>query len=313
MVKILVLIMLSMITQLFSGSAQADVKTYPRQINLSGNVFHFSMPEDFSKDMPAYDMVESLDITDPKKFDDPEYGNLIRRWWDIKEPGWFGKSLGTVMMDISVQRVVENKRQLLHSNPYDIKDRLDFMLMVNDNFYQNYDDLNKEIEPESGRAVAYHSSLFSILGGKILASYREFIFNEQKWIERGIAAPRGVTIHDLSLPINQDVYLAASFTYIMNDDVGKREFLDVAVKKMEKIQTNFRMDYTEDNPFAKIVGEDWIAQTNDEVLEQHRNSILQLFYGPDPEAALLKEEQENRESYERHEREMREILKHDPL
>jgi hypothetical protein len=49
------------------------------------------------------------------------------------------------------------------------------------------------------------------------------------------------------------------------------------------------------------------------VLEQHRNSILQLFYGPDPEAALLKEEQENRESYERHEREMREILKHDPL
>src|SRR5690554_492799 len=141
--KILVLIMLSLITQFFSGSSQANVKTYPRQINLSGNVFHFSLPEDFSKDMPAYDMVEALDISDPQKFDDPEYGNLIRRWWDIKEPGWFGKNLGTVMMDISVQRVVENKQQLLHSNPYHIKNRMDFMLMLDDSFHQNYDALNK--------------------------------------------------------------------------------------------------------------------------------------------------------------------------
>src|SRR5690554_6838070 len=188
--KILVLIMLSLITQLFSGSTQANVKTYPRQINLSGNIFHFSLPEDFSKDMPAYDMVETLDISDPKKFDDPEYGNLIRRWWDIKEPGWFGKSLGTVMMDISVQRVVENKRQHLHSMPYDIKDRMDFMLMLDDSFHQNYDALNKEIEPESGRAAAYHSSLFSLVNTKIESNHREFIYNGKKWIENGIVAPR---------------------------------------------------------------------------------------------------------------------------
>lgn len=313
MVKILVLIMLSLITQLFSGSAQTDVKTYPRQINLSGNVFHFYLPEDFSKDMPAYDMVESLDITDLKKFDDPEYGNLIRRWWDIKETGWFGKSLGTVMMDISVQRVAENKQKLLHSNPYDIKDRIDFILMLDDDFHQNYDDLNSEIEPDSGRASAYHSSPFSLVGRKILSLYREFIFNEQKWIESGIAAPRGTLIHIPSLPVSENIYLRVSFTYSRNDNVFIRDFLDAAFAKMRVIQESFRMDYAEGNPFAKIVGEDWLTQTNDEVLEQHRNSILQLFYGPDPEAALLKEEQENRESYERHEREMGEILKHDPL
>lgn len=96
--------MLSVLSQLFSPSTQAAEKNklHFRQINLSGNIFHFALPEDFSRDMPAADMVETLDIGDSKKFDNPEYGNLIRRWWDIKEPGWFGKKLGTVMMDISV-------------------------------------------------------------------------------------------------------------------------------------------------------------------------------------------------------------------
>src|SRR5690606_36028018 len=82
--QLLVLIMLSVLTQLFSSPAQAngENKLHPRQINLSGNIFHFSMPEDFSRDMPAANMVEVLEITDLKKFDNPEYGNLIRRWWD---------------------------------------------------------------------------------------------------------------------------------------------------------------------------------------------------------------------------------------
>jgi hypothetical protein len=261
MVKILVLIMLSLITQLFSGSAQADVKAYPRQINLSGNVFHFSLPEDFSKDMPAYDMVESLDITDLKKFDDPEYGNLIRRWWDIKELGWFGKNLGTVMMDISVQRVVENKRHLLHSNPYDIKDRMDFMLMLDDDFHQNYDELNKEIEPELERFAAYHSSLFSLINTRIESNHREFIFNGSKWIENGIVAPRNDLIIIMALPLTENIYVNASFTYGKSDNISLRDFRDLAFEKMAVIQESFRMDYAEGNPFAKIVGEDWLTQT----------------------------------------------------
>jgi len=43
------------------------------------------MSEDFSKDMPAADMVKWLDINDLNKFDNPKYENLIRRWWNIKE------------------------------------------------------------------------------------------------------------------------------------------------------------------------------------------------------------------------------------
>lgn len=312
---ILVLIMLSVLSQFFSSSASAGGKNklYPRHINLSGNVFHFAMQEDFSRDMPAANMVEKLDISVPEKFDNPEYGNLIRRWWDIKEPGWFGKNLGTVMMDISVQRTAENKTNLIHSNAYHIESRLDFMLMLDDAFHQRYDALNAETEPEPGREMAYRSSFATLIGKKIESNYREFVYNQQKWIENGVVAPRSNLIIILALPITGQTYLEASFTYSKNDNVLLREFLDAAFAKMSTIQQTFKLDYTPGNPFAKIVGEDWLEQTNDEVLEQHRDAILKLFYGPDPEAAMLESERQGREARERDEREVREALKHDPL
>lgn len=102
----------SFLSNLFNKKGSIDAPPCEtRRVNLSGNYFSFAMPEDFSKEMPAENLVESLDITDLTKFGNPEYGNLIRRWWDIKEPGFFGKNLGSVMMDISVQRVPENKKR----------------------------------------------------------------------------------------------------------------------------------------------------------------------------------------------------------
>ena len=312
--KILVLIMLSILSQLFSSSAGAGEKNkfHPRQINLSGNIFHFSIPEDFSKDMPAANMVEALDISDSKKFDNPEYGNLIRRWWDIKEPGWFGKNLGTVMMDISVQRVFENKQKMVHNRPYDIRDRFDFMLMLNDGYHQRYDELNKQMGLTPEGVEPYSSSFSSMLGRKILSNQREHNLNGQKWIEDGIVAPRSLIII-LALPITDQAYIEASFTYSKNDNVNYRHFVDTAVAKMATIQQTFQLNYTDGNPFAKIVGEHWLEQTNDEVLDQHRDAILELFYGPEPEAALLEMDRNIREFQERDEREVREILKHDPL
>src|SRR5690554_5814826 len=150
--KLLVIIMISGLSQFLGLNSNAAPKMYPRKIDLSGNIFNFSMLENFSKDMPAENMVEALDIDDIEKFDSPEYGNLIRRWWDIKKPGFFGKELGTVMMDISIQRVPENYQKLIHGNPYDITDRLDLLLLINDKLHQRYDELSenqRKIDPYS--------------------------------------------------------------------------------------------------------------------------------------------------------------------
>ena len=304
--------MLSLFSQLFSSFAQASEKLFPQQIDLSGNIFHFSLPENFSSDMPAYDVVNRLDITDTQKFDNGEYGNLVRRWWDIKAPGWFGKKLGTVMMDISVQRVAANKQQLISKNPYDIRDRMDFILMLDESFHQRYDALNQELVPEDGSAEAYGFSFATVSREKIFSVCREKIFNDQKWIENSISAPRGDLIVVDVLPVTTSVYLEVSFTYSANDDVNLRDFLDTAFAKMEKIQDSFKVSYAPGNPFAKIVSEDWMEYTNTEVLEQHRGTILKLFYGPNPEAALLKMEQESRDSYDEYQRLIQEALGSDP-
>ncbi|MGQ9427677.1 hypothetical protein ACXYTJ_17105 [Gilvimarinus sp. F26214L] len=160
------------LTSLFSGGIKAQ-ELLPRSIDLSGNIFQFSLPEDFSRDMPAANMVERLDIRDRNNFDVPEYGNLMRRWWDIKEPGWFGKRLGTTMMDLSVQRVAANTQNILHERPYSIGNRLDFMLMLIDRFHQRYDSLNEEVETPEGDA-AYHSSFVYMVGERIASTQREY-------------------------------------------------------------------------------------------------------------------------------------------
>ena len=174
-----VLLMFSLITQLFSSPALAAKKIplYPRQVALSGNVFHFAMPEDFSKDMPAEDMVEHIDITDLDAFKNGEYGNIIRRWWDIKEPGWFGKNLGTIMMNIAVLPIADNKRHVIHTKPYDIRDRVDFMFMLDDVFHQRYDQINKEIGPNGNGEIAYHAGVVHIQGRDLSSIYIEANFN----------------------------------------------------------------------------------------------------------------------------------------
>lgn len=310
-----VIFMLSIITSIFSSSAQAGKKDqiYPRQINLSGNIFHFSMPEDFSKDMPAADMIERLDINDLKKFDNPQYGNLIRRWWDIKEPGWFGKKLGSVMMDISVQRVAENKAKLFHSKPYSIENRMDFMLMLDDVFHQRYDELNKTLEAEPGRTKAYHSGLFSMSGRKILSLQNEYVSNNQKWLKQSIAGPKSTIIVNYATLINSSVFIMVSFAYSPNNNISSRQLLEVADQKMKIVEQSFEIQYVKNNETGKIVGGDWLTLTNDEVMDTNRDAVQKLLYGSNAEQKLLQQEKEMKELKLKDEAEMREALKHDPL
>jgi hypothetical protein len=296
-----VIIMLSFIAQIFSPSAQAEKKQtlYPRKINLSGNTFQFSMPEDFSKDMPAADMVEQLDITDPKKFDNGEYGNLLRRWWDIKEPGWFGKELGTIMLDISVQRVPENTKKLIHDRAFNIRDRVDFLLMIDNVFYLRYDHLNKTLKPDHGNALAYYYGFASVTGANLGSSYYDFNFHSKKWILAESTAPRGGYIKTFVIPLTDYAYLDATITFALNDNANYWSFNNAADAKMAPVLESFNLTYVKGNPFDEITGRNWLEQSNTEALQQYRLEILKLFYGPDPEKAILQMQKDAEEAMSR--------------
>lgn len=277
----MVIIMISGLNQFLGLNANAAPKIYPRQIDLSGNIFSFSMPENFSKNMPAENMVEVLDIGDLKKFDNPEYGNLIRRWWDIKKPGFFGKELGTVMMDISVQRVPDNHRKLVHDNPYDITDRLDFLLLINDKLHQRYDELY-----ENQRKIDQHSNDYSIdfcylIGSKLKSHYRDYQFNNQKWIGYTTTAPDAQLIVGLVTPITKNNFIELVFTFSPNTNVVPNEFLREANKTTQLIENSLKIDFFKNNTIQNLIEEEWLSATNNEVLAAHKDRILVPLFGPD--------------------------------
>lgn len=279
--KLLVIIMISGLSQLLGLSANAAPAIHPRQIDLSGNIFHFSMPENFSKDMPAENMVEKLDIQDLQKFDNPEYGNLIRRWWDIKKPGFFGKEIGTVMMDISVQRVPENKQKLLHDKKFNVADRMDFITMIYDHLHQRYDQLNIEAKKNYGEENAYHFGIGSLVGDQLRSHYRDYTYNDQKWIGYSVSAPLNQIIVGFVMPLTSDAYLELSFTYSPNQNISSHEFLQVADKTTQPIEDSLRVNFILNSPIKNAVEKDWLNTTNNETLALHKDKLLIPLFGPD--------------------------------
>ncbi|WP_040390944.1 hypothetical protein [Cellvibrio sp. BR] len=267
------------LSQLLGLTANAEPKIYPRQVSLSGNIFHFSMPENFSKDMPAANMIEILNIENLQKFDNPEYGNIIRRWWDIKKPGFFGKELGTVMMDISIQRIPKNKKKVLSEKTFNITNRLDFMMMINEQLHNRFDQLNREIEPELPGTYAYYFSCCSLLGEKILSNYRDHIYGNQKWLGYSVAAPLNQLIAGRALPINKNSYLEVIFTYSPNQNVPPREFQNIAHQTTQPIENSFKVDYLPENEIKNLVEKAWLNKTNDEVMNENYNAILVPLFG----------------------------------
>lgn len=273
--------MMSGLSQLLGLTANAAPAIHPRQVDLSGNIFHFSMPENFSKDMPAANMVEKLDINDLKKFDNPEYGNIVRRWWDIKKPGFFGKELGTVMMDISIQRPPENKKNLLNDQPFDITNRLDFMMVINEQLHNRFDQLNRETESEMQGTNAYHFGCCSLLGDRIVSHFRDPIHGDQKWLGYSVSAPLNQLIVGLALPLTTDTYLEIVFTYSPNQNVLPREFLDIAYLTTKPIENSLKVNYRPSNEIKKLVEQEWIVKTNGEVMNENYNEILIPLFGSD--------------------------------
>jgi hypothetical protein len=273
--------MLSTISKLFgNNSSSATPVGHTRQVDLSGNIFSFAMPEDFSRDMPADDLVEQLDINDLEKFNDPLYGNLIRRWWDIKDAGFFGKNLGTVMMDISVQRVPENRLKLVRNTPYNISDRLDFLLMLDDSLHQRY---NKLVEQTKALDHKFSYSVLTIaylLGSKIRTGYRDYIYRQQKWTGYSVSAPMNQLIVGLALPLTEQVYLEIMFTHSPNQNILPMECIHIAQEKMQLIEDSLNVDFAKDNAMSNIVGNLWLKKKTNDVMAQHRDILLIPLFGP---------------------------------
>lgn len=290
--------MLTILSSLLPFSASAK-EPHPvlsqRQVDIGGNLFSFDLPENFSKDLPADDMVEQLDISSVDRFDDLTVGHILRRWWDIKEPGWFGSELGTVMLEMSVQRIHPNNLERIHSQPYDVTDRLDFMFAIEELLMRRYREHNEEVRNPDGSwnfEMAYNvSGIATMLGGRVDARYWNQVSNNQMWTRYGIAGSNGVLLVNYALPITREFMIELTFTYSPNTNADARHFLRTAEKTTDKITNSLYFQYPEDSPVKAAVEGPWLTETTDDVVRSRWQTIVKPLFGEEAYQRALEEHQ----------------------
>ena len=225
---ILVIIMLS-ITQFF-GLAKAE-KSYPympRQINLSGNIINFSMPENFSKDFPADDLIESYDLSKVKVGKPVE---LLRRWWDFSGNSFFKKNIGTMMMTIHVYESIDTTRDI--SNP------LDFAGVIMSEMEVRFEDENKN---RANSEIVHFPKDYYL-------SYIERVYNHQRWLRAGSGNENdSQAVFHYWKPLSEKQYILVEFHFAPNNRVPMRQFIDEYCRDMlEEIMSTFDVIYANEN------------------------------------------------------------------
>ncbi|GAB3099580.1 hypothetical protein G8770_03420 [Aestuariicella hydrocarbonica] len=299
--------MLSILSSLlpFSASAKESVVSQ-RRVNIGGYPFSFDLPEGFSKDLPAENLVEQLEINQVDLFDDLTAGHLLRRWWDIKEPGWFGAELGTVMLEMSVQRIHPNSLKRIHSQPYDVTDRLDFMFAIEELLLRRYKAHNEEVRHRDGSwnfELAYNvAGIATMLGGRVDARYWNHISESQNWLRYSISAPFDAIVTSYALPVNRNFMIELAFTYSVNHDIalkgGKRDFLRVSEEQItDPIINSLYLQYPGDSPIKSAVEGEWVTETTDEVVRRNWQRLVKPLFGEEAYQMAL-EEHKKREALE---------------
>ena len=247
-----VIAMLS-ITQLFgSPKKNNDIPYMSRQINLSGNFVSFLIPENFSTDFPADDLIETVNLKGRDDSQEAKPITLLRRWWDFKDNSFFSKNVGSMMMTIHVYKVKDSQKDI--SNPIGFIEAIQLDLEMRD----------KEENSNT-------SEDFKVIYPSSYDSYVQKKFDRLTWLRNatGTFDERQVTYH-YWVQIDDSHYLTVEFSFAPNDNIAMRTFIDTYCRDMlEKIMSTFDVIYSNENPIkAKLENN---AQLNLEQLVKELN------------------------------------------
>lgn len=218
------------ITQMFGMSKENKEYPYmPRQINLSGNFINFSMPEDFSKDFPADDLVEKVNLNNESAFIKNNSIELMRRWWDFKDKSFIAKDVGSMMMSIHVNEVLDKSKDISH--PIDF---IQALLL----------DMNKRDKEEN----AGKSEEIKTHYPEDIQSFVERTYNKQRWISSGSGTFDETTkVFHFWIPVSGKNYLSIEFNFAPNN-ISMRPFIDEYCREMmRKIMSTFDVIYSSEN------------------------------------------------------------------
>lgn len=288
---LLVLIMLASIMKAFAMDRGPDIRLDPpRSVDLSGNTLTFATPGNLSRDMPADDLVTEVDIHSDRFLNDAAGETLIRRWWDIKEPGLFGKELGTVMLSIRVSPAPENRNKRFHDKAFNLSDRFDFIAMIEEHLFWHHQEINEGLEPDEYGLPPYTYPGFTKIGEEVMIPFSGEVFNGQYWMLYSSGGPRSVLSNHYATPISDQTFIEVSFTYSPNDRVqAGRYFVDIARKTTQPIAESLFIDYAPNNAYQALTEEQWHQESVEDVMQRHQPRLTPLF-GSDEPTSLRPEE-----------------------
>ncbi|WP_157960368.1 hypothetical protein [Marinimicrobium alkaliphilum] len=273
-----ILLAVIMFTSIFRAFAMdRGPSTFPgatRSVDIDGNIFQFSMPENFSRDMPANDMIKKVDTHSQDFRYSGHAKTVIQRWWDVKERGFFGKNLGSLMMNIAIHKAQDHSSQW---GAFDTQSRFDYIIMIDEHMTRHYDDINKNISQQESEFDRHSYSGFSVYGDEIKTSFNDRLSNNQLWTHYGSTGPNGLLTAYYSIPISPDAFIEVQFLHAPNHDSGSWEFLDRARNIVTAVVDSFHVDYAKKNPVKAAVEEHWQAKAIADVIGDNQDKLLTLF------------------------------------
>lgn len=193
------------------------------------------MPEDFSRDFPADDMVELVKLTDANQFS--KFGGvlILQRYWDFSSSGMFKKKYGTLQMTMTVKQIEEG-------HDIDLANPVDLIKVISKDLKKTYSESNNSKNDED--KVRY-----SNLEGDFI----EFKFNNQRWVRYSIWKDNDSELTSLfAITISKMHYLFVAFSFAPVNKISMREFIDeYAQHRVNDIMETVRIKYDLSNPLNK--------------------------------------------------------------
>lgn len=222
-------------TSLMANSKELHM--HERVVQLPGAELRFSMAEDFSKDMPAAPLVDVVTIDMLKLLKKPGDRFVIgRRWWDLKPPGWFKKSWGSMQMTLLVGKMTDVMKR---KNACAV-DQADFLVYYHDSLVDKFSEHNSKIsEADFLEYGVYVSDLFGATGQEYYPRYRYKKSASNLVILHTAAAQHANIYSYYSFPVNSDFFVEFEFIgapdlngspYLFQNMV--RERIDAALEKI---------------------------------------------------------------------------------
>lgn len=117
-----------------------------------------------------------------------------------------------------------------------------------------------------------------LLGEDLSPSYRDAVFNGQKWTVYAMDNDSNLHIDSFNIPINHDYYLEVAFEYAPNNSVAPRQLIFKGREDITQVITKtLHIDYK--NSMQSIVEQDWIEQSTKDVIDAHENVLIPALFG----------------------------------